>query len=134
MCLERNLQYSTLSGWVECKPPCTRTQRHDPRKYLRVYLSVFFWTYFRTFLFELLSMDSTRLAGTVRGDHKIWCKCSMHTSYGRWVSRRTHFRHLQAERALRTISAAERILSTGGVQWIIDRTRGVKSMINLFDD
>jgi hypothetical protein len=79
-------------------------------------------------------MDSTRLAGTVRGDHKIWCKCSMHTSYGRWVSRRTYFRHLQAERALHTLSAAERILSTGGVQWIIDRTRGVKSMINLFDD
>ena len=50
--------------------------------------------------------DSTA-AGTVGNDGRIWCKCSVHDEEGRWIARRTYFRHIQADRAFQTLSKQE---------------------------
>src|SRR5436305_1692057 len=53
------------------------------------------------------NMADSTAAGTIRNDGKIWCKCSAHDEEGRWVSRSTYFRHIQADRALQTLSKRE---------------------------
>ena len=53
------------------------------------------------------NMADSTAAGTIRNDGKIWCKCSAHDEEGCWVGRSTYFRHIQADRALQTLSKRE---------------------------
>src|SRR5947207_3003959 len=54
-----------------------------------------------------IAPEDQRPGGTVNPDGtRLWCKCSAHPGGGRWVSRKTYYRHRRADIALNEFSTA----------------------------